>query len=87
MVNLARSDNMDHDDVAMYYPLSPRLAVLVGYLEHQERSVAVPMEVVDGLNETVAFFSNQFLVADSENILERFATRPKSQPDILAMLR
>ena len=45
------------------------------------------MEVVEGLNETVAFFSNQFLVADSEMVLEQFATRPKSQPDILAMLR
>ena len=78
MVNLARSDNMDHDDVAMYYPLSPRLAVVVGYLNLQERSVTVPMEVVEGLNETVAFFSNQFLVADSEMVLEQFATRPKS---------
>ena len=87
IVNLAHSDNMAHDDVVMYYPLSPGLALMVGFGDSRERSIKVSKEVVQRLNETVAFFSMQFLVADSEEILRRFCRRPKIKPDVLALMR
>ena len=87
IVNLAHSDNMAHDDVVMYYPLSPGLALMVDFGDYRERSIKISKEVVQGLNETVAFFSRQLLVADSEELLRRFCIRPKIKPDVLALMR
>lgn len=86
LVNLAANDNMKHDDVVMYYPLSPQLAVLVGFTKFQHRSVEISTEIVKQLNETMAFFSSQFLVADSETLLMEWVKKPQRQLDVLSLI-
>ena len=83
--NLAQKDDMDHDDVAIYYPLCPNLAVMVTYNNLQHRSIDVSNEIVEALNETMAFNADQFLVGWSESVLKQ-TIKPLTKPDVLPMI-
>ena len=83
--NLAQKDDMDHDDVAIYYPLCPNLAVMVTYNKLQHRSIDVSNEIVEALNETMAFNADQFLVGWSESVLKQ-TIKPLTKPDVLPMI-
>lgn len=86
VTNLTRYDNMGHDDVALYLPLSPNLSVLVGFVGQQRQFVEVSDAVVKQLNKTVAFFSSQFLVAKSAETIGEFVDRPDMQPSVLSLI-
>ena len=86
VTNLARYDNMGHDDVALYLPLGPNLSVLVGFVGQQRQFVEVSDAVVKQLNKTVAFFSSQFLVAKSAATIGEFVDRPDMQPSVLSLI-
>ena len=87
VVNLVRKESMEHDDIALYYPLGPRLAVLVAFKGFRCRSIAVPHETIEELNKSIAFKSNHFRVAVSEEALQPFVgDSPRRQPDMLMLL-
>ena len=86
IVNLAYKENMQHDDVVIYYPLSAELAVLLSLKTLQITSGEIPNEVAKGLNGTIAFNSSQFLVGGSEKLLQEFINRPSERPNVLDLM-
>ena len=87
VVNLVRKESMEHDDIALYYPLGPRLAVLIAFKGFRCGSMAVPYETIEELNKSIAFESNHFRVAVSEEALQPFVgDSPRGQPDALMLL-
>jgi len=87
VVNLVRQEGMEHDDIALYYPLGPRLAVLIAFKGFRCRPIVVPYETIEKLNESMAFKSNRFRVAVSEEALQPFVgDSPRGQPDVLMLL-
>ena len=86
IVNLARKESMKHDDVALYYPLCPNLAVLVSIKKLQRRSIEVSNEVAKQLNEAIAANANQFLVGASKALLKEFINKPFKQSNVLSLI-
>ena len=86
IVNLDHKEIMEHDDVALYYPLCPNLAILVSFKKIHGRSMEVPNEVLEQLNEAIAFSANQFLVGASKMLLKKFIKKPVKKPDVLSLL-
>ena len=86
IVNLVHKEIMEHDDVALYYPLCPNLAILVSFKKLHGRSMEVPNEVAEQLNEAIVFNANQFLVGASKTLLKKFIKKPVKQPDVLSLL-
>ena len=86
IVNLVHKEIMEHDDVALYYPLCPNLAILVSFKKLHGRSMEVPNEVAEQLNEAIAFNANQFLVGASKTLLKKFIKKPVKKPDVLSLL-
>lgn len=86
IVNLAYKENMKHDDVVIYYPLRSDLAVLLSFRDLQLRSSEISNEVAKGLNETIAFNSNQFLVGASKELLGEFVNKPPERPNVLSLM-
>ncbi len=77
---------MKHDDVALYYPLCPNLAVLVSIKKLQRRSIEVSNEVAKQLNEAIAANANQFLVGASKALLKEFINKPFKQSNVLSLI-
>ena len=86
IVNLAHKETLEHDDVALYYPLAPRLAVTIAFKNFQCTSMEVSTEIAKRVNETIAFTSTQFLVAASEGQLRQFINKPCKRPDVLSFI-
>ena len=86
IVNLAYKENMKHDDVAIYYPLRSDLAVVLSFRHLQLKLSEISNEVAKGLNETIAFNSNQFLVGPSKELLGEFINKPPERPDVLSLM-
>ena len=86
IVNLAYKENMQHDDVVIYYPLGAELALLLSLRNLQIPSGEVPNEVAKGLNGTIAFNSSQFLVGSSKTLLEQFIIKPTERPNVLDLM-
>ena len=86
IVNLASKESMKHDDVALYYPLCPCISVLIAFKEFSCRSMEVSNEIAKGLNEAIAYTSDQFLVATSEEVLRNFINKPCKLPDVLSLI-
>ena len=86
IVNLAYSGNMEHDDVVLYYPLGPSLAILITFLQFPSKSLEISDAVSTRLNETIAFQSNQFLVGNSEQLLRQYCVKPPKHPDVMSLL-
>ena len=84
-VNLAAKENMDHDDMATYYPLTPNLAVLVTFNELLQKSIEMSDEIVEQLNQTIAFRADQFLVGPSESVLQGIR-KPPDRPVVLPLI-
>ncbi len=63
-------------ELALYYPLSPDLSCLVSPKEYRLDSAKVPDEIVQDLNDFIAWRSKRFLVADSNSELQRVASKP-----------
>ena len=84
-VNLAAKENMDHHDVATYYPLTPNLAVMVTYNKLQQKSIEMSDEIVELLNQTMAFRADQFLVGSSESVLQD-TKKPSDRPVVLPLI-
>ena len=59
-----------------YYPLSPDLSCLVSPKEYQLDSAEVPYEIVQALNDLLAWQSKRFLVANSNAELQRVVSNP-----------
>lgn len=75
VVNLmSASDGSEPTGLAMYYPLSPRLACLVAPKEYNLRSGGIPSEIVKELNEQIASESTNFWIARSSAALQRTAS-------------
>ena len=77
---------MEHDDVALYYPLCPRLGVVIAAQKYGCRSMKVSEEIARQLNRTISFASEQFLVGYSEEILRGLSDKPRKRPDVLALI-
>ena len=86
VVNLAWRESMEHDDVALYYPLGPNLAVLISFWNLPYSSLEISNEAARKLNESVAFSADQFLVGESEEALRLFSVKPLKQPDVKSLL-
>ena len=86
ILNLVRYESLEHDDVALYYPLRPNLAVLITVSKILCSSLEISKEVVKRLNETIAFSADQFLVGASEESLREFNIKPLKQPEVLRLL-
>ena len=87
VVNLVRKESMEHNDIALYYPLGPRLAVLIAFKGFRCRSMKASYEIIEELNKSIAFKSNHFRVAVSEEALQPFVgDSPHRQPDALMLL-
>ena len=84
-VNLAAKENMDHHDVATYYPLTPNLAVMVTFNKLQRRFIEVSDEIVELLNQTMAFRADEFLVGPSESVLQE-TKKPSDRPVVLPLI-
>lgn len=83
IVNLVCKDSLNHDDVALYYPLSPHLAIVVTFKQPRWISVEVTDEIVQHLNQTIHYASNCFLIASSISDLKRFKHKPSKKPNVL----
>ncbi len=87
VVNLTRKESLEHNDIALYYPLCPCLAVLIAFKGFGCRSMKAYYEIIEELNKSIAFKSNQFRVAVSEEALWPFVgDSPRRQPDALMLL-
>lgn len=87
IVNLVRGETLMHDDGILYYPLCSSVGLLVGLGIGREGSVDVSDEAAKRLNETIAFLSDQFLVAASDKLLTMFIdNKPIEKPDILSLI-
>ena len=75
---LGTGDSRATTELAFYYPLSPRLACLISPIEYGLISREIPNEIVEELNDLIAWESNEFLVANSEEALQRIVTKPPS---------
>ena len=69
-------DGSEPEELALYYPLSPRLACMVAPREFGLRSAYIPGEAVDELNSLIACESKHFLVAASDVLLQHIVTEP-----------
>ena len=77
---------MEHDDIALYYPLGPSLAILITFQQFPSRSLEISDVVSTRLNETMAFESNHFLVGNSEQLLRQYLVKPPKCPDVMSLL-
>ena len=66
----------DTTELSLYYPLSPNLSCLVSPKEYRLGFTEVPDEIVQNLNDFLAWRSKRFLVADSNLELQRVASKP-----------
>lgn len=82
IVNLLGSgDSSPTEELAFYYPLSPNLACIISPKHYGLVSRDIPEETVEELNRLVAWKSNEFLVASSEETLQCFVSKlPLSRP-------
>ena len=75
VVNLMATENESPpEDLVLYYPISPRLTVLIAPKNFNLRSVKVGSEAVEQLNEFIAWKSKHFLVGYSSHDLRTFPT-------------
>ena len=80
IVNLmATDDESPPDDLVLYYPISPNLAVLIAPKQFRFRSREVCRQIVQQLNEFIAWKSRHFLVGYSRRDLQTFKTNSNSQ--------
>ncbi|MCY3668463.1 MAG: DUF4238 domain-containing protein [Gemmatimonadetes bacterium] len=86
VVNLGWEENMEHDDVALYYPLCPSLGVVIADQKYGCKSMKVSEEIARQLNRAISFASEQFLVGYSEEILRGLSDKPRKRPDVLALI-
>ena len=84
---LGTGDSRATAELAFYYPLSPRLACLISPKEYELSCKEIPNAIVEELNDLMAWESNEFLVADSEGVLNRVVTKlPSSRPPACHLL-
>ena len=84
---LGTGDSRATTELAFYYPLAPRLACLISPKEYELQCEEISNEIVEELNDLMAWESNEFLVADSERVLNRIVTKlPSSRPTALHLL-
>ena len=77
IVNLmGTGDGRETTELVLYYPLGPDLSCLVVPKEYKLRSSSIPHEVVKELNDRVAWESENFLVANSDGVLQRIVSQP-----------
>ena len=86
IVNLVCKDSLNHDDVVLYYPLSPRLAIVITLKQPRYASMEVSGEIVQHINQTIHYASNCFLIASSESNLRGFKNKPSNKPNVLAQI-
>ena len=86
VVNLGWRESMDHDDVALYYPVWPCLGVVIATRKHGCRSMSVSNDTATLLNQYIAVSSEQFLVGNSEEVLRSLAGQPRERPDVLPLI-
>ena len=86
IVNLGWSESMDHDDVALYYPVCPCLGVVIATRKHGCKSMSVSNDIAMLLNRSIAVRSEQFLVSNSEDVLRVIAGKPRDSPDVLPLI-
>lgn len=86
VVNLGWKESMEHDDVALYYPLCPSLAVVIATQKYGCRSMKVSENIAKQLNRAISFASEQFLVGYSREILMGLSEKPRMRPDVLRFI-
>lgn len=83
IVNLkATDDETPPDDLVLYYPILPNLAVLIAPKQYGFRSMNVCRQTVQELNDFIAWKSRHFLVGHSSRDLQSFKTSgsPQARP-------
>lgn len=80
LVNLAGGDGLrPPDELVLYYPVSPRLAMIIARSRHGIRATNVPRRTVERLNDFIRWRSRVCLVSESRELLQNFAKRPLSK--------
>ena len=74
---LGTEDNRETTELTLYYPLSPSLSCLISPKEYGICSADIPSEVVEELNDLIAWESNDFLVANSDRVLQHIVKKPR----------
>ena len=78
---MGTGDDSPQKELALYYPLSPDLSILLSPREYKLRSMNVTSEIVNELNEFIAWKSSQLLVAASSDVLQKFVNNsPSGRP-------
>ena len=91
VINLmSTGDDSSPNELVMFYPLAPDLAMLLSPKKYGLKSTEVSSKIVNELNEFIAWKSSQFLVAASGEYLRNYVDNsPSGRPancDILAHL-
>ena len=71
---LATGDDTPPKELALYYPISPKLAVLLAPKRCQTSFRIVTLEVMENLNSHIGWNSSEFLVSYSKDTLTQIAT-------------
>ena len=71
VVNLmGTGDSNETTELALYYPLTPDLSCLVSPREYKLSSADISSAIVRELNDLIAWESHQFLIANSDTVLQ-----------------
>ncbi len=71
VVNLmGTGDSNETTELALYYPLTPNLSCLVSPREYKLSSADISSAIVRELNDLIAWESHQFLIANSDTVLQ-----------------
>lgn len=77
IVNLMSGDGLrPPDEMVLYYPVSPRWAIVLARKRHKLRAKHLSRSTVEVLNEFIRWHSRICLVARSSDILQGFRDRP-----------
>ncbi len=73
---MGTGDGSETKELAFYYPLSPYLSCVLSPKTYRLRSGSITSEIVQELNDLIAWESKQFLVAKSDADLQNLANKP-----------
>lgn len=76
VINLKSQKPALPDKLSLYYPISPKLALILGEVDEAPRQAMLTKEEVDDLNMAIFDSSHSIVFAKSKDVLEMLAFRP-----------
>ena len=76
---MGTANDIAPEELALYYPRTPSVSLLLSPREYELCSTSVPKEIVEELNEWIVWSSSEFLVANSKSLLQKIAMQPAPQ--------